>query len=124
MMWYILLLFGFLAGIIGGMGMGGGTLLIPLLSIFCSISQILAQCYNLLAFLPMSIIAIIIHYKNKLIKTNYLLFLIGFGIIFSILGSIIANWIDKSVLKTLYGIFLIVLSLFEIYKIIKDKKKA
>ena len=36
---FLLILFGFLAGIIGGMGMGGGTILIPLLTIFLSISQ-------------------------------------------------------------------------------------
>ena len=65
-MWYLYLIFGILSGVIGGMGMGGGTLLIPLLTIFCGISQIVAQMYNLLAFLPMSIIAIFIHYKNKL----------------------------------------------------------
>ena len=35
-MWYVLLIFGMLAGIIGGMGMGGGTVLIPLLTIFAS----------------------------------------------------------------------------------------
>ncbi len=29
---FLLILFGFLSGIIGGMGMGGGTLLVPLLS--------------------------------------------------------------------------------------------
>ena len=87
-MWYLYLIFGILSGIIGGMGMGGGTLLIPLLTIFCEISQIIAQMYNLLAFLPMSIIAIFIHYKNKLIKINCLPILIIFGIFLMILSIV------------------------------------
>ena len=83
-MWYILLIFGFIAGIIGGMGMGGGTLLIPLLTLFSAISQIIAQGYNLIAFLPMSLIAILIHYKNNLIKTDKLFIIIISGIIFAL----------------------------------------
>ncbi len=124
-MWYLYLIFGVLSGIIGGMGMGGGTLLIPLLTIFCGVSQIVAQMYNLLAFLPMSIIAIFIHYKNKLIKINCLPILIIFGITFSVLGSFVANLMDKQVLKILFGAFLIILSIVEFIKIliIKGDKK-
>ena len=49
------ILAGAIGGIIGGMGMGGGTLLIPLLTIFLGISQKLAQAYNLISFLIMAI---------------------------------------------------------------------
>ncbi len=121
MMWYILLIFGFLAGIIGGMGMGGGTILIPLLTIFMGISQIIAQGYNLIAFLPMSLVAIYIHYKNNLIESKYLLLIIIPGIICAVLGSFLANIIDKDILKILFGVFLIVLSLLEFIKLFKNK---
>ena len=121
MMWYILLIFGFLAGTIGGMGMGGGTILIPLLTIFMEINQIVAQGYNLIAFLPMSLIAIYIHYKNNLIKTNFLPLIIISGIIFAVVGSFLANLIDKDILKILFGIFLIVLSVIEFVKLFKNK---
>lgn len=122
-MWYLYLIFGILSGVIGGMGMGGGTLLIPLLIIFCGISQIVAQMYNLLAFLPMSIIAIFIHYKNKLIKINCLPILIVFGIIFSILGSFLANLIDKQILKILFGVFSMILSIVEFIKLLRKTDK-
>ncbi|MGB9679340.1 MAG: sulfite exporter TauE/SafE family protein, partial [Thermoanaerobacteraceae bacterium] len=41
---------GILSGIIGGMGLGGGTILIPALTIFAGIEQHLAQSINLLSF--------------------------------------------------------------------------
>ena len=99
--------------------MGGGTLLIPLLTLFSAISQIIAQGYNLIAFLPMSLIAILIHYKNNLIKTDKLFIIIISGIIFAIGGSLLANYIDKNILKILFGVFLILLSVFEFIKIFK-----
>ncbi len=118
-MWYLFIIFGFLSGVIGAMGMGGGTLLIPLLTIFSEVSQIVAQGYNLLAFLPMSVIAILIHLKNKLIEPKFLWIIIPSGIIFAVLGSFLANLIDGEVLKILFGIFLIILGLFEFIKIFK-----
>ncbi len=101
--------------------MGGGTILIPLLTIFMEINQIVAQGYNLIAFLPMSLIAIYIHYKNNLIKTNFLPLIIISGIIFAVVGSFLANLIDKDILKILFGIFLIVLSVIEFVKLFKNK---
>ncbi len=118
-MWYLYIIFGFLSGVVGAMGMGGGTLLIPLLTIFSDVSQVLAQGYNLIAFLPMSLIAILIHMKNKLIEPKYLWLLIPSGVVFAVVGSILANLIKGGVLKVLFGIFLIVLSIFQFVKIFK-----
>ena len=59
---FLLILAGIVGGIIGGMGMGGGTLLIPILTIFLDVEQKNAQAINLVAFIPM---AIIVKYKEK-----------------------------------------------------------
>ena len=59
---------GLVGGLIGGMGMGGGTLLIPLLSIFYSVGQHTAQAVNLVSFIPMAVVTLIIHIKNKLVN--------------------------------------------------------
>ena len=56
---------GFFAGVIGGMGMGGGTILIPALIMFVNIDPKIAQSINLLSSIPMAIFALIIHIKNK-----------------------------------------------------------
>ena len=61
-LWYILA--GAVSGILGGMGMGGGVLLIPILTQLLQVEQKVAQGINLIAFLPMSIAAIVVHAKN------------------------------------------------------------
>lgn len=114
---------GILGGIIGGMGMGGGTLTIPILTIFLSYAQLSAQGINLIAFLPMSLIALIIHIKNHLVafKQTWLLALVG--CIFSLGGAMLANHISNFVLKKLFAVFLIGLAVWQIVELIKSKKK-
>ena len=78
-----LILAGIISGIIGGMGMGGGTLLIPILTIFLAFEQRSAQAINLLVFIPMALIALIIHIKNKLVDFKVGIPIVSIGIIFS-----------------------------------------
>ena len=58
---------GLVSGIISGLGMGGGTILILILTLFGNIEQHVAQATNLIFFIPTSIATIIINYKQKLI---------------------------------------------------------
>lgn len=116
-----LILFGVLGGILGGMGMGGGTFLIPLLTIFLRFNQRLAQGYNLISFVLMSVVAIVIHSKNKLIEKKAILPVLIPAVLFSILGSFLANFIDAKVLRKLFGLFLITLSIIEFINFFKEK---
>lgn len=104
---------GIIGGIVAGMGMGGGTLTIPILTIFLKYEQLRAQGINLIAFLPMSVVALIIHAKNKLVdfKNTWLLAVVG--CIFSLGGALIANHISNSVLKKLFALFLIGLGIWQ-----------
>ena len=65
---FALIISGILSGILGGMGMGGGTILIPVLGIFFGIDQHVAQAVNLISFVPMAAISIAIHLKNGLME--------------------------------------------------------
>ncbi len=116
---FLYILFGFLGGIFGGLGMGGGTLLIPLLTIFLGMDQKLSQGINLLSFLIMAIIALIIHYKNGYIKGRGLVYIILSGIAFSALGAILAGYLPSKVLRIAFGVFLCLLSVIEFIKVFK-----
>ena len=118
-----LILFGLAGGILGGMGMGGGTLLIPLLSLGLNISQQSAQAINLLAFLPMSIVALVIHAKNKLVKFKIAIPIAIAGIISSIGGALLANHTNSSSLSIWFGVFLTIVGIMEIYSLWAFKPK-
>ena len=118
-LWYVVA--GALSGVLGGMGMGGGTVLIPLLSIFYSVGQHSAQGANLVSFIPMSIVALIIHFKNKLIKFKDLTKIILPGVIACFVGCFISKQISGELLKRIFGGFLIVLSIVQVITILKQK---
>ena len=114
---------GIVSGVVSGAGMGGGTILILILSNFMGVDQHLAQAANLIFFIPTSIVAIIINFKQKLI--DYKL-----GIIIGIVGSIgafirakLALNINSNDLKKYFGIFLLLIAFYEIYNTFCKYKK-
>ena len=122
---FLLILFGFLAGIVGGMGMGGGTVLVPLLS-FLDMSQKTIQAINLVSFLPMCCVALIFHAKNKLITTKNVWWLIVPAIIFAVVGALVADKADNKVLRLCFAVFLIAVGVWQMIvaiKFIVNKKK-
>jgi len=110
----ILIIIGISGGILGGMGMGGGTLLIPLLVSFASITQHGAQMINLVAFIPMALVALVIHAKNGLVKWKYLLIISLPAAVIAIGASMLASNIEAAALKRYFGIFLIVLAVYQL----------
>lgn len=121
---FFMILTGIGAGIIGGMGMGGGTILIPLLNIFFGVSQHTAQAVNLVAFIPMSLVALVIHIKNKLVDYKVALFVAVPACFTAVAGSFVAKNVEGKVLQKYFGAFLILLSLFQIILFFKEMKKA
>ena len=112
---------GLLGGIVAGMGMGGGTLTIPLLTIFLDFKQLRAQGVNLVAFLPMSVVALSIHIKNKLVKFKQTWLLAVVGCLFSCGGAILANNLSNIILKKLFAVFLICLGVYELIEMKRNK---
>lgn len=116
-------LIGFISGIVSGTGMGGGTILILCLSLFMGIDQKVAQATNLVFFIPTSIAAIYINIKEKKIEWKTAKVVIVWGIIGAVTGALIALKINVKFLKKLFGIFLAVIAIHEVYILIKEYKK-
>ena len=115
-MWMMYVLTGFLAGTISGMGIGGGVLLIPALGLFFGLGQQSAQSINLLYFIPTAAIAVITHRKKGNIQQHGMLKLALYGLIGAGLGAALAMWIDESILRKIFGLFMLVMGLVEISK--------
>ena len=116
-MWRIILLVlaGIAAGALGGMGMGGGTILIPVLTIFFGAEQKQAQAINLVAFIPMAIASLIVHVKNKRVETKGILWIIITATVLSLAGSMVAQSINGEILKRIFGGFLLLLSVAQFF---------
>lgn len=112
----ILLLIGLGAGIVSGMGMGGGAILIPALVLTVKPDQHIAQSVNLLFFIPTAVVALIIHIKNKQIDFKMAIPIIVFGLCGSFAGSWLALRLAGDALKRLFGFFLLAMSTYEMFR--------
>lgn len=118
------ILIGTFSGIFSGIGMGGGTILIFLLTTFAGLEQHIAQATNLIYFVPTAISAIIVNYRDKNIDTKLAKYISIYGIIGAIIGALISINLDVQKLRKFYGIFLAIIAIHEIYTIIKENKKT
>lgn len=96
-----------LGGILGGMGMGGGTVYIPILTLLFGIEQHMAQWLNLIAFVPMAIVSLIIHAKNKLLDKQCFAKLAIPSVISAVGFAWAATTIRGSLLSIGFGAFLV-----------------
>ncbi len=90
---------GFIAGIVSGLGMGGGTILILFLTLFAGIEQHIAQASNVIFFIPTAITAIIIFIKNKKINFKIALPICLIGTIGAIIGANISINMEVRIIK-------------------------
>lgn len=114
---------GIISGTVSGTGMGGGTILILILSVFMGIDQHIAQATNLVFFVPTSITAIITTIKDKLINWKIGVPVAIAGVTGAIFGARISVKMDVNNLKKYFGIFLILITIYEVYSLIKEYKK-
>lgn len=89
----LLFVIGAAAGVISGMGMGGGTLLIPVLTLLMGIPQRQAQGVNMLSFLPAAAAALYIHKKEGRLELKSSLPVIAAGIVGALFGALAAGWL-------------------------------
>lgn len=104
--WILFLISGLAGGVLAGMGMGGGTLTIPLLTFAMGVDQLTAQYVNLLAFLPTGIISLVLHLKNKLVSFENIGYLLFPALACTAISSSFAFDMGSELLSSLFGGFL------------------
>ena len=116
------ILAGLIGGIVGALGMGGGTVLILILSIFLGLEQHSAQAVNIVFFIPAALVAIFMNTKNKQIKWNTAIPVVIAGILGATIGASISVKLDTHTLKKCFGVFLAVVAIHEVYYLFKKYK--
>ena len=102
------IVYGIIARIVTALGMGGGTILILLFN---------------LKWTVVWTVACIINKKRNMIELNVSKWIIIFGIIGAFLGSWMSFKINSENLKKCFGIFLMLIAIYEIYKIFLQYKR-
>lgn len=120
----IQILIGFFSGIISGMGIGGGAILIPALLFVTSISQQTAQGINLVYFLPTAVVSLIVHIKKKNVELKTAAVIGASGAVGALGGAWAAMAMEGGLLRRLFGIFLLFIGAYEIYKGVRISKST
>ena len=111
---------GLVGGIVSGTGMGGGTVLILLLTALCGAEQHIAQATNLIFFIPTSIVAIITNWRHNFIDKKLAISISIWGAIGAALGAIASTQTNVNSLRKYFGIFLATIAIWEIYSYFKQ----
>ena len=78
---------------------------------------------NLISFIPMSIVALVLHFKNKLVKFKETYLLAIVGAIVSLISALIAVHLHSKALKILFALFLIAIGIWQLIELIKEYKQ-
>ncbi|NMB30471.1 MAG: sulfite exporter TauE/SafE family protein [Clostridiales bacterium] len=113
----------FFTGIFASLGLGGGFILIIYLTVFANMSQIGAQGINLIFFIPIALLSILMHHKNKLIDWKHVPICCIFGIVGAVLGTLLALKLNSKTLTTLFALLLIYVGLKEVFHRDNNKKQ-
>lgn len=105
--WILPFLCGLGASIISAWGVGGGTLLLLVMTLFLGVDQRTAQGINLLFFLPTAATALVCHAKGGFLDKPTLKAAIPLAVAAALAGAWIATAVDVEVLRRPFGVYLL-----------------
>lgn len=107
-------------GILSAWGVGGGTLLLLVMTLFLGVEPHPAQTINLLFFLPTAAVGLHYHRKNGLIDRAAVKQAAPWGVAAAIVGAAVSTVVDVSLLRRPFGIYLLIMGLATLFS--KEKK--
>lgn len=116
MSWLPAALIGLISGTLAAMGLGGGFVLIAALALLSDLSQRAAQGVNLFFFLPVTLFALIMHLKNRLIDGKAALIFSLFGLPFAVGGAFLSAALPGALLRKGFALFVIGVGVKELLK--------
>ena len=105
--WIIPFLCGLGASILSAWGVGGGTLLLLVMTLFLDVDQRTAQGINLLFFLPTAASALVCHARGGYLDKPTLKSAVPLAVAAALAGAWIATNLDVEVLRRPFGVYLL-----------------
>lgn len=100
---------GLAAGLLSGtIGVGGGIVMVPLMTVGYRFPQALAQGTSLLAIIPTAIVGGVTHLREGNVVRDGAFFMGGGGVVGAILGALVAVHAPGAVLARVFAVVLIV----------------
>ena len=111
----ILIAVGFGAGFLSGtIGIGGGALFVPTMTVGAGVSQAIAQGTSLVAIVPTALVSTITHIREGNVLRAAALWMGGGGVFGAVLGALVAVEVPGPILARVWGAFL----LFTAYRLL------
>lgn len=105
--WLLPLLCGFGAAVLSAWGVGGGTLLLVVMTLFLGVDQRTAQGINLLFFLPTALSALLCHWRGGYLDRPTLKAAVPAAVPMALVGAWVATAVDVEVLRRPFGVYLL-----------------
>lgn len=109
------LIAGFLSGIAGAMGLGGGSVLIIYLTVFAGVEQLAAQGINLIFFLPTAAVALFVYSKKGIIKWRIIMPLMVLGAVGTLITGFWVGQMKAELIKKLFGFVIVIYGFYELF---------
>lgn len=103
----VMFLFGIILGFLSGLGVGGGSLLMLLLTLGIGLEYSLARTVNLLFFMPGAIIASLFRCRQVKLPVKKLFGAMVAGCISALCFSYLSIYIDVEFIKKVFGVLLL-----------------
>lgn len=120
---FVSILLSFLIAVLSGMGVGGGGLLMIVLTLLTDLPQLVAQGINLLFFLVSSGSSLLIHLRKRSIRGSAVVLMAAAGIVGAWLGAVLAPRLPDLLLRRIFGCLLIVSGMLSLQKQAQAKKR-
>lgn len=98
---------GFGAGVLSAWGIGGGTLLLLVMTLLLGVEQTQAQGINLLYFLPTALTSLLGHARAGYLDRTLLRTAIPIAVPAALAAAWLAALVDTAVLRRPFGLFLL-----------------
>lgn len=119
--WIIPFLCGLGASVVSAWGVGGGTLLLLVMTLFLGVDQRTAQGVNLLFFLPTAASALVCHAKGGYLDKPTLKAAVPAAVTAALIGAWISNAVDVEILRKPFGVYLLLSGASLVWPQKKDK---